>query len=71
MAINKHTEFRYKVWHYTYLTSYAFVNPWQDRFETRYDFVPSKLMIDHLLTTGTQDYLTWLILRRYPDHMLV
>ena len=39
-------------WHYPYLTSDAFDNPWQDRFETRYDFVPSKLMIDHLLTTG-------------------
>jgi len=36
-------------WHYPYLTSDAFDNPWQDRFETRYDFVPSKKLISHLV----------------------
>ena len=34
--------------HYPYLTEDAHDNPWQDRFETRYDFVPSALLIDHL-----------------------
>ena len=34
--------------HYPYLTADAHDNPWQDRFETRYDFVPSALLIDHL-----------------------
>ena len=38
--------------HYPYLTSDAFDNPWQDRFQTRYDFVVSKLFIDHLKSTG-------------------
>ena len=36
-------------WHYPYLTADAFDNPWQDRFETRYDFVPSKKFIAHLV----------------------
>ena len=27
----------------------AFDNPWQDRFETRYDYVPSKKFIAHLV----------------------
>jgi len=34
--------------HYPYLTEDAHDNPWQDRFETRYDFVPSELLIEHL-----------------------
>jgi hypothetical protein len=38
--------------HYPYLTSDAFDNPWQDRFQTRYDFVVSKLLIDYLKSTG-------------------
>ena len=38
--------------HYPYLTSDAFDNPWQDRFQTRYDFVVSELFIDHLKSTG-------------------
>ena len=36
-------------WHYPYLTSDAFDNPWQDAFETRYDYVPSKKFIAHLV----------------------
>lgn len=38
--------------HYPYLTSDAFDNPWQDRFESRYDFVVSKKLIDHLKNTS-------------------
>jgi hypothetical protein len=38
--------------HYPYLTSDAFDNPWQDRFQTRYDFVVSKKFIDYLKSTG-------------------
>jgi hypothetical protein len=38
--------------HYPYLTSDAFDNPWQDRFQTRYDFVVSEKFIDHLKATG-------------------
>lgn len=38
--------------HYPYLTSDAFDNPWQDRFQTRYDFVVSEKLIDHLKATG-------------------
>ena len=34
------------------LTSDAFDNPWQDRFESRYDFVVSEKMIDHLKNTS-------------------
>jgi hypothetical protein len=38
--------------HYPYLTSDAFDNPWQDRFESRYDFVVSEKLIDHLKNTS-------------------
>ena len=38
--------------HYPYLTSDAFDNPWQDRFQTRYDYVVSELFIDYLKANG-------------------
>ena len=38
--------------HYPYLTSDAFDNPWQDRFQTRYDYVVSEKFIDYLKATG-------------------
>jgi len=34
--------------HYPYLTADAHDNPWQDRFETRNDFAPSKKFVDYL-----------------------
>ena len=38
--------------HYPYLTSDSFDNPWQDRYESRYDFVVSEKLIDHLKATS-------------------
>ena len=38
---------------YTYLTEDSNDNPWQDRFETRKDYLMSDVFVDYLVGTGT------------------